>query len=134
MLLQIRLDRLDVFHSHVWRIAYNDVEAAAFENPRESGAPVKRVASKGGVLDKAVAYADRRLQILQSVVAPGGLQPKRQASDLDQFEIQVNSVQVLTQDFVERIDLRRSAELVEPLEHRPVFLRQSVESSNQKGP
>ena len=42
MFLQIGLDRFDIFHPHIGRIADHDIEAAALEHLRKGRAPVER--------------------------------------------------------------------------------------------
>ena len=72
-------------------------------------------------------------KILQAVVAPRGLEPERQARDLDRFRIEVDPIQVPGHDLVEGVDLHRRAQFFEPRQHRRIFLRQPVEGGDEKG-
>ena len=47
--------------------------------------------------------------------------------------IEIDAVQVLGHDLVEVVDAGRRAELFEPRQHRPIFLRQSIEGGDEEG-
>ncbi len=79
------------------------------------------------VIDQAVADLDRRLQVLQPVLVARGLEPQRQARDLDQLGIEIDAVEVARQDLVVEVEIDRLPERMQPLDGAAVLGREQVE-------
>ena len=141
------------FLPHIGRVADHDIEAATGEDLRKAVAPVEGAGvwrqlgerldqggwSIGGRrLDQGIAAANGLVEVVQRLVAAGGLEPETELGDFDRFVVQIHAVQVVLQNLaVEVIQadlLGRTGQLGDEPVHPLVFLAEKIERGHQEGP